>query len=183
MSVEADQPDAALTEALAAHGRWLRTVLVARGVEPAMLDEAMQEVSVAACRGWASFRDRERVAPWLYRLAVVAALQYRRRVGRRRKLVDRYATSGLAPLEAVDRDPLAWLLDEEEQQLVRQAIVRLPRQDAEILLLKYTENASYRELTARLGLSEAAIDGRLRRARERMRAILARLAPETAATR
>jgi RNA polymerase sigma-70 factor (ECF subfamily) len=177
---ETDDRAACVAEALSTHSRWLRTVLAARGVEHQMLDEVLQEVASDALRGASRLQDRRKAAPWLYRIAVTHALMHRRRLGRRRKLVERYADSGLAPGEMVDADPLAWLLAEEEQQLVRQAIATLPRRDAELLLLKYTEDWSYRDLAERLGVSTSAIEARLHRARGRLREALARLAPELA---
>ena len=47
--------------------------------------------------------------------------------------------------------------------LVRDAVERLPRRDREILLLKYTEDWSYRELAGHLGVSESAVEARLHR--------------------
>lgn len=170
----------AVAAALAGGQSWLRAVLVARGVEAGALDEVLQEVATHAVAGAGSLRDQKRVEPWLYRLAVVAALQHRRRVGRRRKLATRYADSGLAPCESVETDPLNWLAAEEEQEFVRRALRLLPRRDAEILLLKYTQDWSYRELAEKLGIRAAAAEGRLRRARERMRSQLAQLAPDLA---
>jgi RNA polymerase sigma-70 factor (ECF subfamily) len=164
--------------AVATHGRWLRTVLAARGVDRDGLDDAMQIVSAEALRNAERVRDAEKLAPWLYRIAIRQALQYRRRTGRRRKLTERYSDSGLAPSEAMDADPLAWLLAEEQQQLVRRAIAAMPTRDAEILLLKYTEEWSYREIAERLGTSPAAVEARLHRARGKLRTTLARLAPD-----
>ena len=62
---------------------------------------------------------------------------------------------------------------DERQRLTREALERLPRQDAEILLLKYTEDWSYRELAEHLGIRESAVESRLHRARARMRRELA----------
>ena len=166
-----------LADALAANQRWLRTVLVARGVEASSLDDVLQHVASEAIARVDELRDWRSMAPWLYRIAVVAALAHRRRHGRQRKLAERYAACGLAPDEAVEADPLDWLISEEQTRLVRLALSTLPRRDAEILLLKYTENWSYRELAERLGMTTVAIDGRLRRARERLRHELAKLSP------
>ena len=66
---------------LAEHGRWLRTVVCARLGEPQAVDEVMQEVSLAAVRQQAPLNDPEKVAPWLYRLAVRQSLLYRRKHG------------------------------------------------------------------------------------------------------
>ena len=73
------------------HGRWLRTVALARVGEAAAADDVLQEVSLTAIQKGHQLRDPTRIAGWLYRLVVVAALQYRRRQGRRKKLLDRYA--------------------------------------------------------------------------------------------
>jgi RNA polymerase sigma-70 factor (ECF subfamily) len=138
---------------------------------------------VAAVEKGHQLRDASSVAPWLYRLAVVAALQYRRRQGRRRKLIDRFAERR-PPTDCDTRevDPLEWLLADERKALVRQALGRLPRRDAEILLLKYTEEWSYRDLSEHLGLSTSAVEARLHRARQKMRRALAALDPTLAAT-
>ena len=48
-------------------------------------------------------------------------------------------------------------------------MARLPRRDAEILLLKYTESWSYRRLAQHLGITESAVEARLHRARNRLR--------------
>ena len=76
---------------LAEHGHWLRTVICARLGEPQAIDEVMQEVSLAAVRQHAPLSDPAKVGAWLYRLAVRQSLLYRRKQGRRRKLIDRYA--------------------------------------------------------------------------------------------
>jgi len=126
-------------------------------------------------------RDPAKAAPWLYRLAVVAALQYLRRQGRRRKLIERYADRA-RPSEADqhEADPLDWLLAEEQRALVRRALARLPRREAEILLLKYTEHWTYRQLAQHLDLSTSAVEARLHRARHKLRRQLAALDPELA---
>ncbi len=162
--------------ALAEHDRWLRTVIYARLGQAEAVDEVMQEVSLAAVRQRSPLADPAKVAPWLYRLAVRQSLLYRRKLGRRRKLTDEYARRN-RPAEADNRepDPLGWLLAEERRGLIRTALDRLPEHDAEILLLKYTEDWSYRELAKRMGISESAVQSRLHRARERMRRELAAL--------
>jgi RNA polymerase sigma-70 factor (ECF subfamily) len=161
---------------LAQNGRWLRTVVLARVADHSAADDVMQDVVTAAVEKGHQLRDPAKVAPWLYRLAVVAALQHRRRQGRRRKLVDRYVEQ-IPPAQYDEPDPLDWLLADERKSLVRQALGRLPRRDAEILLLKYTEDWSYRELAEHLGLSTSAVEARLHRARQKMRRTLARIDP------
>lgn len=158
---------------LAQHDRWLRTIVFARLGESQAVNEVMQEVALAAVAQRAPLDDHSRVGAWLYRLAVRQSLLYRRGRGRQRKLLNGYANHrprGEATSHV--RAPLDWLLQDERRGLVQAALATLPRRDAEILILKYTENWSYRVLAAHLGVSESAIETRLHRARARLRAAL-----------
>jgi RNA polymerase sigma-70 factor (ECF subfamily) len=159
---------------LAQHDRWLRTAVFARLGERQAVDEVMQEVALAAVGQKAPLQEPSRVGPWLYRLAVRSVLLHRRRRGRQRRLWDRYAQSRGQQCEISSTpDPLDYLIRDERGESVREALKRLSRRDAEILLLKYTEDWSYRELSAHLGLSESAIEARLHRARQRLREAIA----------
>jgi RNA polymerase sigma factor (sigma-70 family) len=158
--------------ALGQHERWLRTVVAARLGERQAVDEVMQEVSLALCATTSTPAQTANPAGWLYRLAIRKVLLYRRACGRRHKLVDRYAHR-VRDAEASAPDPLAWLLADERMALVREALAHLPGRDAEILLLKYTEGWSCRDLAGYLGQTEGAIVSRLHRARGRLRDELA----------
>lgn len=153
------------------HDRWLRTVASTRLGERQAVDEVMQEVSLAALatRGVV---DPARVAGWLYRLAVRKSLLYRRARGRQHRLTDHYARK-IREEGASPPDALGWLLLDERTALVREALATLPARDAEILLLKYTEHWSCRDLAGHLGQTEAAIESRLHRARAKLRDALA----------
>ena len=144
------------------HQRWLRTVILARLGEPAAVEDVFQDVALAAVRQAAPISDAAKVAPWLYRLAVRQVLLFRRRMGRRRKLIDRYVQR--MPAEslavAVPADPLQWLLARERRELVRLALRQLRDGDAEILMLKYCENWSYRDIARHLALSHSAVEAR-----------------------
>src|SRR5262249_31186612 len=117
--------------------------------------------------------DPTNAAAWLYRIAVRQTLLFRRKQGRRHRLVNGYAERAAEPGDGPDdRNPLGWLLLDERRQVVRDALARLPRRDAEMLLLKYSEDWTCRDMAARLGLSETAVEARLHRARRRLREVL-----------
>ncbi len=159
--------------ALAEHGRWLRLVVLARVGDRHAVEEVMQEVAASAVSQRSPIGDREKLAPWLHRIAVNQALLYRRGRGRRHRMMARYAEHRLAEEEEQGgADALDWLLRDERAGLVRTALDRLPRRDAEILLLKYLEDWSYRELSDHLGLTLPAVQARLHRARARLRGAL-----------
>ncbi len=156
--------------ALVLHDRWLRTAVLARLGEDQAVDEVMQEVALAAVSQRAPIHDPSKVGAWLYRLALRRVLLYRRVQGRHRRLLGRFAWSRGAEGSTLHTpDPLGWLLLDERRRFVREALDNLNRRDAEILLLKYTEDWSYRELAEHLGIGEAAVEARLHRARKRLR--------------
>jgi RNA polymerase sigma-70 factor (ECF subfamily) len=159
-----------ISQHLEEHGRWLRTILYARLRDPQAVEEVLQEVSLALVRGKSLPDDPDRVAPWLYRVAIRQTLLYRRKMGRRRKLEDRYAVVK-PPVDHDPRspDPLNWMLADERRKLVREAMNRLAPRDAEMLMLKYTEDWNYHQIAGHLGISHAAVESRLHRARARLR--------------
>lgn len=153
---------------LAEHEGWLRGVILARTGEPQAVDEVWQEVSLAAIEQHAPVAEGGKAAGWLYRVAVIRSIRYRRQRARQRKRLARLAWESNGHASAPD-DPFEWLLGEERRQLVRRALEELSGRDAEILVLKYQERWSYRRIAALLEISEAAVDGRVFRARERLR--------------
>lgn len=156
---------------LGLHGRWLRTVLLVRCGERLAVEELFQELAVAVIRKPPVHVLPEKQPAWLYGLAVRIALLYRRKRGRQRRLQERIHAKGPdygnQPL-----DPLAWLLADERRQMVRQSLLRMTPKDRELLVLKYTEDWSYRDLATRLGITESAVEARLHRARARLRSEL-----------
>jgi RNA polymerase sigma-70 factor (ECF subfamily) len=162
--------------ALRQHEGWLRRVIAARTGEPAASDEVWQQVVLAAVEQRWPLTDPAKVGPWLHRLAVIAAARYRRQAGRHRR-----AVAGLAGRQQANghtADPLRLLMRRERLDLTRQALARLPPRDAEMLLLKYGERWSYRQIAEHLGITDRAVDSRLLRAREALRQQLATLGIE-----
>ncbi|MFI5459320.1 MAG: RNA polymerase sigma factor [Isosphaerales bacterium] len=163
---------------LVAHEGWLRRVVASRLNETQAVEEVMQDVALAAVAQHAPLHNPARAAVWLYRLAVRHVLLYRRKAGRQRSLVDRYAARKAVSGIDASPSPLGWLVRDERRQLVQQALRRLPPRDAELLMLKHAEGYGARELAERLGVAVATVETRLHRARHRLRAELADLAAE-----
>jgi RNA polymerase sigma-70 factor (ECF subfamily) len=155
------------------HERWLRLVVLARVGERQAVDEVMQEIAVAVAK-ISSKGEVTRVAGWLYRVAVRQSLLYCRSRGRERKLQQRFVDQSRCQ-DPFAPDALTWLLERERASLVRQAVGRLPPREAEMVLLKYAENWSAAQLASHLGTTVSAVEARLHRARQRLRAELLRL--------
>src|SRR4051794_9985599 len=150
---------------LAEYDRRLRIAVGARLGDRQAVDEVMQEVALAAVEQRAPLLEPAKVGAWLHRLAIRKSLLYRRRNGRHQRLVDRFARRDGSRVDGrIAPDPLDWLLAVERNESVRQAMARLPGRDVEILLLKYTEDWTYRRLAEHLGIAESALEARLHRA-------------------
>jgi len=155
------------------HESWLKTIIGARVGEAAAVEEVWQEVSLAAIKQQSPLQDATRVTPWLYQLAVRQSLLYRRKMGRRRKLVERYVERVMPVThDQNEQSPLDLLLADERHEQVRQALETISEDDREILLLKYVHEWSCRDMADNLGLTISAIQARLHRARQRLRDIL-----------
>lgn len=162
--------------AVAEHRRWLRTVVYSRVGDVHAVDEILQEVTLAAVAQSAEAAEVANVQAWLYRVAVRQSLLWRRQLGREKRRTQGWADRRrqLPETNGHTLDPLRWLLVDEERELVRQALEQLKPRDRELLLLKYTEHWTCRELAERLGINTSAVETRLERARRRLRTALAR---------
>ena len=148
---------------------WLRTVVAGRVGEREAVDDVMQEVALAACGGNTAQVDVKAAAPWFYRVAIRQALLYRRKAGRQRKLTNQFAQRTQPQDIAAEQNPLDWILGNERQHVVRQAIAEMKPGDRELLLLKYTESWSYQQIADHLGIATKTVEYRLFRARKKLR--------------
>ena len=158
------------------HEAWLRTVVRSRVSAPDEVDDVLQTVIADAI----AFENRQSevrsLGPWLYRMAVNAVLQFRRKCGRRRKLHDRYQTE---TTNISLTEPLDLLLGSEQQQQVRTALAGMSGEDVEILMLKYVHGWNYTQISEHLGLEGHRVANRLRRARTRLKQQLRQQGLET----
>ena len=74
--------------------------------------------------------------------------------------------------EATAESPLQSLLATEKQENVQRALAELPDLDRQVLMLKYSEGWSYRDLAEHLGVHEDTIEYRLLKARKNLRRLL-----------
>ena len=156
------------TAELKQHEAWLRRVLRGRIGNRHEVDDLMQEIALAVVRGRALPEDPGRVAPWLYRLAVRQAINFHRKMGRKSNARPK------ADLDIASRtaEPIDWLMQIEKSHSIRAAIAELPVRDREILMLKYTEKWSYKELAQHLGIKTKTVEYRLTKARQRLRSLI-----------
>lgn len=153
--------------------RWLRTVVRSRIREPDAVEDIMQNIALALVRHRDSLEDIKRVGAWLYQIAVKQVLMYRRTRGRRRRFEDRLAAEGGPAVDKFEnQNPVRHVLAAEQQHRVQAALQDLDELDRQILMLKYSEGWSYRQLAGHLGVKENTVEYRLTKARRKLRRLL-----------
>lgn len=156
------------------HESWLRTVVRSRISESDAVEDIMQNIALALVRQRESLPEIRQIGAWLYQVAVKQVLMYRRTRGRRRKFEDRLAQEqAVGPQVQTTLQPVDRVLAAEQQEQVRQAMQKMDELDRQILMLKYSEGWTYRQLAEHLGVKEDTIEYRLTRARKNLRRLLA----------
>lgn len=154
---------------------WLRTVVRSRVGESDAVDDIMQNIAVALVKQKDSLSEINRISAWLYQVAVKQVLMYRRTRGRRRNFEDRIVKDPSVTSSVDTLDPVARVLAAEERAQVQQGVDQLDELDRQILMLKYSEGWTYRQLADHLGIKEDTVEYRLAKARRQLRGLLASL--------
>lgn len=141
--------------------------------------DALQDALLSAYRSIGRFHSASRLATWLHRIAVNAALMRIRAAKRREECsIDEFlprfgaldgrrvvgANWGAVSDRGIDRV--------ETREFVLSAIARLPEAHRAILLLRDIEERSTEETARLLDISEANVKTRLHRARQALRSLL-----------
>jgi RNA polymerase sigma-70 factor (ECF subfamily) len=164
------------------HQSWLKNVLRSRIGDAHAAEDVLQELIVVVLRQLKTLNhpteedrrrstlptDRQKVAPWLYRVAIRHAVNYHRKQNRRSQ------AKPVAEIEVISSDasPLDWMLNRESNQNLQHALKQLSHGQHEILMLKFAENWSYQQMADHLGISVRAVEHRLLKARKQLRSIL-----------
>jgi RNA polymerase sigma factor (sigma-70 family) len=130
-------------------------------------EEVAQNVFITLARKAASIRPDGGLAGWLHRAAVLEA-QLRQRTDLRRRNREDLAARLAATMPP--QDPADSLL----LDTLDQALLELPEKDRRVLLLRYLESRSLREVGNAMGIGEDAAQKRTRRATEALAGILHR---------
>lgn len=160
----------------------LRAVALRLLQNQADADDAVQEALLSAFRGFANFRADARLATWLHRIVVNAALGRLRRTRREDEahdldpLLPRFSEAGY-PEQF--HQPWVSTIDDlvaraETRESVRRMIDRLPESYRTVLILRDIEEVDTAEAAELLGISTAALKVRLHRARQALRNLFER---------
>jgi RNA polymerase sigma-70 factor (ECF subfamily) len=146
--------------------RLFRYVLVITyGNEEAARD-ALQETFLRVVRHAKRFDTEDAFWNWLTVLARSAALDGGRKQQRYWKLLTNYARSWLVPNEFNHYSTNA---DTNLEDLLQSALEQISKDDRSLIEAKYFHRATVKELAAKNGLTEKAVESRLLRARRQLR--------------
>lgn len=144
-------------------------------------EDAAQETFLNLHRHGHRFRRESRFSTFVYRVAVNAALNRRRSLGRRRahleRLADRTETGESVPTSP--RDPEAQASGDQIRQRVQAEIACLAPALRVPLVLFDIEGMPYSEIAGVLDIAEGTVKSRIHRARLALRERLSDLAVET----
>jgi RNA polymerase sigma-70 factor, ECF subfamily len=143
-----------------AYPRVFRTLLAILA-DPAEAEDCAQDAFVQAFKAWSRWRPDAPAEAWIHRIAVNAAISYRRRARLRSvgELLRRLGRPPHAP------DPA----DTATQPDLLGALRTIPPKLAATIVLRHYHGYNNREIAAALGVSERTVGTRLRQAGERLR--------------
>ncbi|WP_425400571.1 sigma-70 family RNA polymerase sigma factor [Aeoliella sp.] len=130
-------------------------------------DDAFQATFLVLARSAGKIRKRDSVAAWLYGAATRIAMRMRREASRR-------TTHELMEIAAPESDPLDELLARHDGTVADEELNQLPETLRTPLVLRYLAGRSNAEVAEELGITIAALEGRLKRGKQRLRVRLLR---------
>ncbi len=156
--------------------RLLYLLLEQVGRDRAVAEDLVQEVFVAALGSLDKFRGDSQLFTWLRSIAFHKLNDYYRRRAREPK-GDRLPPEIMAlKLEQATNDEqpvLATMESEETRRELHQALVGLPHDYQEVLVLKYLQEMPVLKISKVMGRSPKSVEGLLSRARKALRTNLA----------
>ena len=147
------------------HERCLRIALRLLGnAEDA--EETLQDAFVRAYRALGRYEEREQFGPWLTRILVNRC---RTAISRRVRHGKTFVDDEMAIAAAATRDRADGAMWRAE---VERALAALPAEQREAFVLKHVEELEYDAMAEITGAGVSALKMRVKRARERLRALL-----------
>ncbi len=120
-------------------------------------EDATQEAFVLAWQKLTRFREESAVSTWLYRIVINRCLTARGSYRSWEELAEPMLDTGGDPAEVAER--------RDRWHAVSEAVGALPREQRAALVLREFEGLSYAEIAQVLGITVAAVKGRIHRAR------------------
>ncbi|MCL6504638.1 MAG: RNA polymerase sigma factor [Pirellulales bacterium] len=156
-----DKPQDGIAELVARYHRELFAYAYRLTGRAADAEDLTQQTFLAACAAYHSLRDARCARGWLY---AILRSQYLKQFSRARRLVINEDPTELEQIpEELPYEP------DFDQELLQQALDRLPAEFKVVVLMFYFEGCSYKEIAEQLKLPPGTVMSRLARAKQRLR--------------
>jgi RNA polymerase sigma-70 factor, ECF subfamily len=152
----ADGDQRAFAVLLRRHAPVLRAYVTRLTRRPSETDDVLQEVAIAAWQALPQLEQPELVKAWLFRIAERQAFALLRRQPQHAELDEEVAGTGDDEARSDARYAL------------RQALTRLPEQQAQVWILREVGGLSYSEIAERLAVPDSTVRGALAQARRKL---------------
>ena len=126
-----------------------------------------QEAFIRAYQQLDSYHGTSKFSSWLYRIAVNACLDWRRREQRRDKLHTTWAEEHIRDQSAADAGP-----DDRLSREVQAALMKLPEKQRAAIVLTVYSGHNHAEAAKILGCSETTVSWRIFSARRKFKKLL-----------
>ena len=160
-------------------GRYEKFVYSAVFAELKNTDDAFdvsQEVFIRLYNAAGGFRCESTLKTWLYRMCKNCAYDYMRKYYKNRPVSLTVRDSEEETADDIDivseETPEDEVIRKEKIQAVRKAILNLPEDQRDVIVLRELEGLQYLEIAEILGISEGTVKSRISRAREALKKYL-----------
>ncbi len=126
-----------------------------------------QETFIQAYHSLDQFEDRSKFSTWLYRIAVNKCLNWRKAMGRRSQLHEKWATE--SEREAAHRPSASSAGEHAQSDAIQKALLKLPAEQRAAIVLTVYEELNHAEAARVLGCSETTVSWRIFRARRKLK--------------
>jgi len=137
-------------------------------------EDLTQDVFARVFEKRRDFNAARRFSTWLWRIALNRCYDEMRRTARARtESLDDEANTVVLEINAADpRTPRDSLAQQEEAEMVRQALVQLPELYRTVLVLRHYENLKLREIAEVLDIPEGTVNSRMAEALSQLTRLL-----------
>jgi len=126
-----------------------------------------QETFIRAYQQLDSYQGTSKFSSWLYRIAMNACLDWRRREVRRSRLLNDWGEAQMAELSG-DNQPV----EDDTTRQVQAALMKLPEKQRAAMVLTVYAGHNHAEAAKILGCSETTVSWRIFAARRRLKKLL-----------
>lgn len=135
-----------------------------------------QETFIQAYHSLDQFEDRSKFSTWLYRIAVNKCLNWRKAMGRRSQLQEKWAVESERQVAQGATDGGA----NSQSDVIQRALLKLPAEQRAAIVLTVYEEMNHAEAARVLGCSETTVSWRIFMARRKLKSWLKDLVQEGA---